>query len=154
MEQTAERHSVSFWGRDAHLVEWPGLVADSKGTRALLAADQAEAARFRAYLRALSSEPHSGLVCSHNVGPHAHHETIAVVTLEHDGKEHTYEQSFGFGYEDHSVEFMYTEGNYDCDCNRSIFLDEYCDVDTGPDPLPCGETIKLVKLVVEHRVRA
>ena len=39
------------------------------------------------------------------------------------------------------VTYMYTEGNYSCDCNRSMFMDI--------DDLPCGDTIELVK-IVEH----
>lgn len=34
-----------------------------------------------------------------------------------------------------TVEFMWTEGNYSCDCNRSLFLYEWDDT----RQLPCNE---------------
>jgi hypothetical protein len=37
------------------------------------------------------------------------------------------------------VNFMYTDGNYGCDCNRSNFM--------GIDELDCGDTIELIKIV-------
>lgn len=46
---------------------------------------------------------------------------------------------------------MWTEGNYSCDCNRSLFLNDQFrlalggfDNDLGVPCLPCGETIALV----------
>jgi hypothetical protein len=45
------------------------------------------------------------------------------------------------------VFFMYEDGNYSCDCNRSIFIKQYCDQEF--EEIACGEEIKLVSLEVE-----
>lgn len=66
------------------------------------------------------------------------------VILEYQGKQYKYVYDFGEGYPYESAEFMYTEGNYSCDCNRSIFIQEHCDNDF-PE-MECGEEIKLVSL--------
>lgn len=67
-------------------------------------------------------------------------QTIARVTLKlPDGTTRTYDQNFGYGYPWHSVEFMYHDGNYSCDCNRASFA--------GIDnDMPCGDTLELVSL--------
>jgi len=56
----------------------------------------------------------------------------------------------GYDPDDSIVRFHWTEGNYCCDCNRSIFLLGR-DVD---DPLPCNngdhdQRIELLKIVDE-----
>jgi hypothetical protein len=67
-------------------------------------------------------------------------QTIARVTLRlPDGSTRTYDQNFGYGYPWHSVEFMYYDGNYSCDCNRATFAG----ID---DDMPCGDTLELVRL--------
>ena len=43
--------------------------------------------------------------------------------------------------DDGTVEYLWTEGNYSCDCNRSAFL--------GLPQMPCGETIELLRIVRE-----
>jgi len=42
------------------------------------------------------------------------------------------------------LEFNWTEGNYSCDCNRSLFIKRQCDPDFPK--MECGETIELVSL--------
>lgn len=42
-----------------------------------------------------------------------------------------------------AAEWMFNEGNYACDCNRSLFINEYCDKDF-PD-MDCGDTIELIE---------
>jgi hypothetical protein len=39
---------------------------------------------------------------------------------------------------------LWTEGNYGCDCNKSIFIDKYCDKNFPR--LKCGNTVMLVSL--------
>lgn len=68
-----------------------------------------------------------------------------------DCRTFTYRDSFGYGYPPHSVVFMYTEGNYSCDCNRTLFIAQHCDP-TFEDTERCGETIQLVRLRV-YQVR-
>jgi hypothetical protein len=81
-------------------------------------------------------------------------ETFADVTLRlPDGRTFSYSHSFGYGYPAHSVEFMYHDGNYACDCNRRLFLERYAGEplsgEGDPDAdLTCGDTVELVSLVV------
>lgn len=43
-----------------------------------------------------------------------------------------------------SMEFMFTEGNYACDCNLGDFIAR---AHHEPDPnMPCGETLDLIRL--------
>lgn len=81
--------------------------------------------------------------------------TVALVTLQlPDGRHGTFRMPFGYGYPEHSVRFMFTEGNYSCDCNRRDFLHEYCSIGDGTtDDDGCGDTIQLVDLVIEHEAR-
>lgn len=53
---------------------------------------------------------------------------------EDDGKDEVYEGSV----------YMWTEGNFSCDCNRSRMIKEYCD--DGFPEMDCGEEIQLVNL--------
>lgn len=41
-------------------------------------------------------------------------------------------------------DYMWEEGNYACDCNRSLFIQRQCD-NSFPE-MDCGDTIKLVSL--------
>jgi hypothetical protein len=83
--------------------------------------------------------------------------TRARVTLEYKGQRHTFIDTFGPGYPWSSVEFMWRDGNYACDCNRSLFLQRQCgvvladdesiDAGLGERTLPCdGEKVTLVAL--------
>ena len=40
---------------------------------------------------------------------------------------------------DHGVVWIWTEGNYECDCNRSLFM--------GIDELPCNANDNIIELV-------
>jgi hypothetical protein len=54
--------------------------------------------------------------------------TSARVTLEYKGQQYSFIETFGYGYPWSSVEFMWRDGNYACDCNRSLFLQRQCGV--------------------------
>jgi hypothetical protein len=74
--------------------------------------------------------------------------TIAIVTIRHPAlpTDLTYAQRFGIGYPPESVAYMYREGNYSCDCNLSLFIKRYANVDIGD--LECGDSVELVDLTV------
>lgn len=42
--------------------------------------------------------------------------------------------------DEESLEFIWTEGNYACDCNRALFFARACG-DADPSDRPCGETV-------------
>jgi hypothetical protein len=83
--------------------------------------------------------------------------TRAKVTLEYKGQHYTLIDTFDSGYPWSSVEFMWRDGNYACDCNRALALqrecgvvladDESIDAGLGERTLPCnGEKVTLVAL--------
>ena len=66
------------------------------------------------------------------------------VILQYEGKNYEYTDKLEYENYEHA-EFMYTDGNWGCDCNRSIFINDHVD-----DEFPimvCGDKIKLVELV-------
>jgi hypothetical protein len=82
------------------------------------------------------------------------------VVLKHGDNEYRYDDPFPFSDPDDdeaydAARFMYLEGNYACDCNRSLFIDRYCD--NAPDEwpgetdedgtMPCGDEITLTSLI-------
>ena len=89
------------------------------------------------------------LACGHQLiyvcheGEDVDKETSATVILElPTGQSRRYIMNFGYGYPEGIAEYMWTEGNYACDCNRSLFL--------GLVPeWNCGDAIKLKSIKVE-----
>lgn len=73
--------------------------------------------------------------------------TIANVVLKYKEKEYPFVFDFGSYIPSAAAEFAFEDGNYACDCNRSLFIRRYCDKDF-PE-LPCGgDEIDLVKFEV------
>lgn len=74
--------------------------------------------------------------------------TIFVGTFKYKEKEFI----LRFNFEDYLEEdaiWMFTEGNYSCDCNRSMFIRQQFGEDAVPE-LPCGDTIELLDYHIEH----
>nr|DAG13341.1 MAG TPA: hypothetical protein [Caudoviricetes sp.] len=70
-----------------------------------------------------------------------HKRTIFVGDFMFQNKIYKLRYDFGYEYEKQNAEFMFLEGNYSCDCNRSILLlEKYNDFPL----LGCGDNIKLV----------
>lgn len=90
-----------------------------------------------------------GFMCNIESGDNLTHKRIvALVELEYKGKKYNIEYDFGYEYSKESARFMFFEGNYDCDCNLSLFLNrkyKYFPV------LSCGRNIKLVDFKIEYR---
>ena len=78
------------------------------------------------------------------------YRTIAEMDLEYGGKTYPIKYDFGHNYTTDGAEYMFTEGNYSCDCNLSIFIRErYGQV--IPE-LPCGEEIKMSNLKITREL--
>ena len=78
-------------------------------------------------------------------GKHVRYRTIARMKLVYKGIEYSYEYDFGFGYPVESARFMWEDGNYSCDCNKSLFLSrQYPEI---PE-LDCGDTIEIRDFIV------
>ena len=71
-------------------------------------------------------------------GTHTRKRTIAKMLLVYNGTEYPYEHDFGYAYPPESARFMFFDGNYSCDCNKSTFL-----LRAGFDvpDLDCGDEI-------------
>jgi hypothetical protein len=73
-------------------------------------------------------------------GRHTHTRTVAYMIFTVAGKDYPFSYDFGYGYPKESAKYMFEEGNYDCDCNRSIFL--------GLPSMGCGHSIKMKHLKI------
>jgi len=135
-------HLLRFWGGGMErLARRHGLTANDDGAYAVWFETTEDRRRF-----VEAHQPVDALdsVCfdQHDLsdGGDPATQTIARVTLRlPDGTTRTYDQIFGYGYPWHSVEFMYYDGNYSCDCNRASFAG----ID---DDMGCGNTLELVSL--------
>ena len=90
-----------------------------------------------------------GLARDIKYGYMSHKRTIFVGIFSYKEKEFILHYDFGYEYPEESAMFQFTENNYSCDCNRSIFIrDEY-----GEDVIPeldCGNEIKLKEYHFEY----
>lgn len=76
------------------------------------------------------------------------YRTVAFMPLiTPDGSEYAYCDDFGYGYSAGSARYMYEEGNYSCDCNRSEFLRN---LGVHIDELDCGDTIDMKNFFVAY----
>jgi hypothetical protein len=68
------------------------------------------------------------------------------VTLEHEDNRYSFIPD-KCEYDDlQGAEFMWTEGNFGCDCNKSLFIQDQCD-ESFPD-MECGDEIKLIGIEI------
>jgi len=80
-------------------------------------------------------------------GEHATKKCLAKMTLSFNGNDYPFIYDFGYGYQEDDALFMFTDGNYGCDCNLSILLKRS---GIGIDELPCGHTIEIKDLRIEY----
>ena len=50
--------------------------------------------------------------------------TTARMIMEYQGKKYWFEYDFRYEYPGNCAEFMFFDGNYSCDRNKSLFLNE------------------------------
>lgn len=82
--------------------------------------------------------------------PTEQYECIAVVKLKYKDKEYDITQNHGTNYTDLDAYYIWEDGNYACDCNRSTFIREKYGNDVCPQ-LNCGDEIDLVFINVEFK---
>ena len=79
--------------------------------------------------------------------------SIVAILETPDGKRHTVTDDWDFPTTD-GIEHMWNEGNYSCDCNRRLFIERLRNGGFDGET-PCGETIKLVELLIDgEKVRS
>ena len=81
--------------------------------------------------RCLASDKHEGYK--------TRYKTIVTMVFVFNG-EFKYRYDFGFCYPESAAKYMFFEGNYSCDCNRSGFLKE---IHPNFPELECGDRIKI-----------
>jgi len=70
---------------------------------------------------------------------------MATATLEYKGKTYVVTEDYNNSSDD-GIEFMWEEGNWSCDCNKSLMIQRQVDP-SFPD-MDCGHEIKLTKLTI------
>lgn len=100
-----------------------------------------ERSEFKAKLKACADSHKCCIAFSEHDGPDVRLLTIARMTMRlADGRAFSFEYNFGYGYPPSAAEYMFQDGNYSCDCNKSLFLQEAGhDVQEGD----CGDEIML-----------
>lgn len=108
-----------------------------------------ERSEFIDKLKALEKEHgYHHLVFSEEEGYGTRLQTIAKMVLKYRGVYYELESEFQYAYPVESAYYMFFEGNYSCDCNRSLFLSrKYKDF---PE-LDCGHEIEMVNFKVIGR---
>ena len=75
-------------------------------------------------------------------------KNTTIIEGEAKGKEYIIKKDFGYEYPPKSAEFMFRDGNYACDCNKSIFIKDQCDKKFRQRI--CGEKINLVDIKIRQ----
>src|SRR5687768_13069390 len=72
---------------------------------------------------------------------------VAHIRLNATGEVRAYPMSFPLDWEeDTPSDFMWTDGNYACDCNRALFFGYATGDEMDDDDTPCGEGAYAVNL--------
>lgn len=70
---------------------------------------------------------------------------MASMIFVYKGKQYFYQYKFDFDCSVDGIEYLFTDGNYGCDCNRSLLLSrEYKDFPI----LNCGNEIEMTDLKI------
>ena len=75
-------------------------------------------------------------------GELTHKRTVFVGAFVYQGKEFILHYDFGYEYAEDDAVYMFTDGNYGCDCNRSRFIRNQYGESAMPE-LDCGWEIEL-----------
>ena len=105
-----------------------------------------ERAEFKAKLNSVADNHKVTIAFKENEGEHVRLRTVArMIMALPDGREYPYEYDFGYAYDPDSARYMFEDGNYSCDCNKTIFLsDEHPEIEEWD----CGDKIQLKDFTV------
>jgi len=78
-----------------------------------------------------------------------HKRTIYVGKYKYNDKKFTLRHDLGYDFPEDRAKFLFTGGNYACDCNISILAREQYGNDFMPE-LECGNAIELLKYHIEY----
>lgn len=91
---------------------------------------------FAHWVRKFGNEDDNCIVTSEEDGPLVRYRTVVYATFKLGSVVRDYRHDFGYGYPTDAAEYMFTEGNFSCDCNRSTFM--------GIPHRDCGDDIVMV----------
>ncbi len=72
---------------------------------------------------------------------------IAKMNFVYEGVSYPFEMEFGVGAA--TVGYMFTLGNYGCDCNRCLFIQETNPEFNNDEDMECGDTIVMTDFTIE-----
>ena len=90
-----------------------------------------------------------GLAKDIKYGIMTHKRTVFVAALKYKDKEFVLHYDLGYEYPEDSAIFYFTEGNFGCDCNRSLAIRWEYGEDAIPE-LECGDEIEMLSYHVEY----
>ena len=90
-----------------------------------------------------------GLVTDVKYGVMSHKRTIFVGTLKYKNEEFVIHYDFGYEFPEENAIFMFEDGNYSCDCNKSLFIQREYGEDVIQE-LNCGDDIELIDYHFEY----
>ena len=90
-----------------------------------------------------------GIMITEKYGVMSHKRTIFVGTFKYKDKEFVVHTDFGYEFEEETAIFMFEDGNYSCDCNRSLFIQREYGEDAIPS-LDCGTEIEMLEYHFEY----
>lgn len=139
-ESLVQEFYLSYWGG----VERGGWIEDELGipTTDFWCATVAMREALKARLQAVATQHHAVICFREEDGYYTRYKTTARMTMRlPDGRTFPYTYDAGYGDSREVIEFLFVDGNYSCDCNKSLLLRQvYGDAIAA---LPCGQTISI-----------
>lgn len=97
---------------------------------------------FKVTLQDVAKKHKEVIVFSENEGVQVRFRTVVkMIMVMPGGEELPYTYDFGYAYPESSACFMWEDGNYSCDCNKSMFLSQIYPHIKEQDE--CGDDIEL-----------
>lgn len=91
-----------------------------------------------------------GMMIDVKHGVMSHKRTIFVGILKYKDREFIIHYDFGYEFPEKKAIFMFEDGNYSCDCNKSLFIQREYGEDVIEE-LNCGDEIELVDYHFEYK---
>lgn len=129
---------LKFWGEGEQFVMQSLRINE----RNLWFATRMERNEFKQRILTLTKNHGRIIVFAEYEGFDVRKRTVTQVVFEFEGKKYLVDNDFGYGYPPESAEYMFTSGNFSCDCNRSMLIhNRYPDF---PEYDECGDEIEMV----------
>lgn len=91
-----------------------------------------------------------GMIIKVKYGEMTHKRTVFVATMKYQDKEFIIHEYFDYEYSEDDAIYMFENGNYACDCNRSLLIRREYGDDSIP-ALDCGYEIEMLDYHFEYK---